>query len=384
MIKPSEIASQSAALVEELIAAYLDPLAIRAATGGVQETSYILNKRWNIIFYTGSTKVGHIIAAAAAKHLTPVVLELGGQGPGIVTKTADIDLAAKRIAWVKFFNAGQVCITANHVFVEPEVADQFLARLSYWAEQFTKTPGGSDGKTGKDQMVRIANDRNFDRLSGLLSKTRGEVVYGESDNSDRASGRLPLTVVNLGPLASPNQPLGDSLMSEELFGPIIPVIVATVPEAVHAINSLPEPLSLYVFSRDRKVVEHVLGNTQSGGVTVNNVIMHVTVGDAPFGGVGASGYGSYHGSYGVAAFSHLRTVVEPPSWIDRLMGFLYPPYVNENAANFDVKNTLGFKKGETLEDQRKAGAFGSVMSVAGQGLGVIALAGLVTAWKFSA
>lgn len=356
VLKPSELAPHTAALLTELVPSYLDPRAIRIVTGGPEETSYVLTKRWNQIFYTGSAKVGRIVAAAAAKHLTPVVLELGGQGPCIITKTANIDLAARRVAWLKFFNAGQICVCVNHVFVEPEVADLFLQRSVFWFQHLLETARGASKETGEDQMCHIVNDRNFDRLARLLEKTSGEIVYGGLKENDRETRLFHPALVNLGALTQPDggSAMSDSLLSEELFGPITPVITATLPEALRAVNSLPEPLALYIFSGDRAVTEHVLDHTLSGGVTVNNVAVHISLGDTPFGGVGESGYGAYHGSHGVEQFVHLRPVVEPPGWMDKLMGFSYPPYQDANVGKLQVKNHLGFKKGETLEDQRKS------------------------------
>lgn len=358
VLKPSELAPHTSALLAELVPAYLDSRAIRVVTGGPEETTYVLTKRWNQIFYTGSSKVGRIVAAAAAKHLTPVVLELGGQGPCIITKTADVNLAARRLAWLKFLNAGQICICANHVFVEPEVVDAFLERYSFWNKQLLKTTTGETKETGEDQLCHIINERNFDRLAGLLEKTSGEVVYGGLEESSRKSLFIHPTIVNLGHIGKADGPMNDILMSEELFGPITPVITATVEEALRAINSLPEPLALYIFSNDRAVTEHILDNTHSGGVTINNVVFHTSLGDTPFGGVGESGYGSYHGSHGVEQFVHVRPVVEPPSWLDKLMGFVYAPYQNANIGKLQVKNNLGFKRGETLEDQKAGGWFG--------------------------
>lgn len=381
IIKPPEMARSNAALITELVPKYLDPRAIRVVTGGPAETTYMLTKRWNHIFFTGSSKIGRIVATAAAKHLTPIVLELGGQGPCIITKTGDVDLAAKRLAYLKYSNAGQLCISANHVFVEPEVADLLLERLVYWNEQLLRTTNG--GESGKDHLARIIDDRNFNRLAGLLEKTQGRVIYGGLEVSDPASRFFHPTVVHLGSLtqADGTSAIGDSLMSEEIFGPILPIITATLPDALQAINSMPEPLVLYIFSREPVVAEAVLDATSSGGVTINNVIMHVTLANAPFGGVGESGYGTGQGLRGVDAFCHHRTVVAPPTWIDRLVGFLYPPYDEKNISKITVKNTLGFKRGETIEDQRRSKTRDTLGSV-GKVFGVTSVVGLVAAaWK---
>ncbi|KAF5688646.1 aldehyde dehydrogenase (NAD+) [Fusarium denticulatum] len=258
VVKPSELSVASQNLMQDFVGRYLDPEAIRRVTGGPQETTKLLELKFNHIFFTGSTKVAKFVAAAAAKHLTPTVLELGGQGPAIVTAKADLDLAAKRIAYAKFLNAGQICLSVNHVFVDPEVHDAFVQRLHYWTQQF------SSGESS--HMCKIVNKRNFDRLS-------------------------------------------DSLLSEELFGPICPVIKATYQDAVRQTNSGPHPLAIYIFNSDRSEINHVLQNTISGGVTINDVLMHYGVPGAPFGGVGDSGQGYYHGKYGFMAFTHQRTIL---------------------------------------------------------------------------
>lgn len=381
VIKPPELAPHQQTLIFDLFGEYLDPRAIRVVTGGPEETAYLLSKKWNHIFFTGSNKVARIVAAAAAKHLTPTVMELGGQGPCIVTKTADLDLAARRLAFIKFYNGGQICVTANHVFVEPEVADELLERVAYWHAQIWKKNAAGEG--GADHFCRIINERNYDRLAGLLEKTQGKVLYGGLTKSDRADLFFHPTVVNLGGLtkADGSSALQDPVMSEELFGPILPVITATVDEALRAINSMPNPLALYVFSRERVVIDRILDNTLSGGVTVNNFIMHVVLPDSPFGGVGDSGWGIGQGELGVYAFCHLRAVAEPPTWLDRLMGFSYPPYDMRNFSKFEVKNSLGFKRGETLEDQKKASSVVDALKTSGKVVGLASSVVFLAAWQ---
>ncbi|TLS24685.1 hypothetical protein PpBr36_08425 [Pyricularia pennisetigena] len=358
LLKPSDLSVHSERLLQELVPKYLDPRAIRVVTGGPAETGHMLEKRFNHIFFTGSTKVGRIVAAAAAKHLTPVVLELGGQDPAIVHKTADIDYSARRIALAKFQNAGQVCLSVNHVFVDPEVADEFVERVSYWCAQF------SEGEAA-DHLCRIVNARNFDRLCRLLDATSGKVVQG--GRRDPETRYVQPTVVR-------DVTLADPLMSEELFGPILPVITATPDEAIRAIGDGPSPLALYIFARDDAFVERVLDRTLSGGVTVNNVMVHVVFEDAPFGGVGDSGYGAYHGRHGVDSFVHRRPVVQTPSWLDSLVAFTYPPYTMDHAAKLLVKNSLGFKKGETMEDQRRVARRGGLWYAVALGVGGVVAA----------
>lgn len=380
VIKPPELATHHQPLIVDLFATYLDPRAIRVVTGGPDETTYLLSKRWDHIFFTGSNKIARIVAAAAAKNLTPTVMELGGQGPCIVTKTADLDLAARRLAFVKFYNSGQVCVSANHVFAEPEIVDELLEKIAYWYAQLMKKTAAGEG--GADHLSRIINERNYDRVIGLLEKTQGQVIYGGLAQCDRVDLLVHPTVVNLGDLSKTDgsSALQDSLMSEEIFGPVLPVITATVDEAVQAINSMPHPLALYLYSRDRATIDHVLNNTLSGGVTVNNFIMHVTLLDAPFGGVGDSGYGSAQGQFGVDSFCHLRTVVEPPTWLDSLMSFTYPPYSISNFGKFGVKNTLGFTRGETMESQRR-GSIADVLKTTGKVIGLASAVVLLAAWQ---
>ena len=346
MLKPSELAVQSGLLLQDLVPKYLDPLAIRIVTAGPTEMSYILEKHFNQIFFTGSSTVARFIAAAAAKHLTPTVLELGGQGPCVVTKSANIDLAARRITHSKFINAGQICLSVNHVFAEPEIMDQLVDRMAYWNDQYL-SQGNSD-------MCRIVNERNFSRLARLLEETKGQTVYGGDWN--RNEKFIHPTIVK-------DITLDDTLMSEELFGPILPVIPASVDEAIDSINAGPEPLAIYIFAQNDTVVEKIMNRTISGGVTINNVFFHANLNGAPFGGVGESGYGSYHGKHGIDCFSHSRPVVSPPAWFDNLLGFSYPPYDAKNRKYLTVKNSLYFQRGETLEYQRRVASKGNHVSV---------------------
>ncbi|KAJ5240288.1 hypothetical protein N7468_004907 [Penicillium chermesinum] len=337
LLKPSEMSTSCSELLDELVPQYLDTSAIRLVTGGPSESTFLLSLRFDKIFFTGSSKIARIISAAAAKHLTPVVLELGGQGPTIVTKSADIELAARRISWAKFTNAGQICLSVNHVFAEPEIADKLVERLGYWNEQYLSQ--------GNDDMCRVINDRNFNRLTDLLDCSKGQTVQGGQ--------RIPAERY-IAPTIVDHVTMDDSLMSEELFGPILPVLRMSAKDAVTTINSMPSPLALYIFSGDTNQIDWIINSTISGGVTVNNVMLHAAVPNAPFGGVGEAGYGAYHGPYGIDSFSHRRVILQPPKWLDKLMGFTYPPYSMKSLKWLAVKNSLGFKRGETLEDQRRS------------------------------
>jgi len=358
LLKPSELAPHVEAVLLDIVPKYLDPQAIRIVTGGPSEMEVILALQYNHIFFTGSSKVARHITAAAAKHLTPVVLELGGQGPCIVAKSADIDLAAKRITYAKFNNSGQICLSVNHVYVEPEIAQQLVKRMAYWNDRYLAE--------GTKCMTRIVNERNFDRLMRLLENSKGDIIYG--GKHDRRQKFIHPTIVT-------NIQSSDSLLSEELFGPICPVISCPVSEAIAHIGSLPNPLALYIFSRDEEVTEKIISSTLSGGVTVNNVFVHAAVPDAPFGGVGESGYGAYHGRHGIDCFSHNRTITTPPSWLDKLMLFTYPPYTTAKAAQATPKHKIGFKRGETLNDQNKPGIGPNQVLLT---LGAILIGGMIT------
>ncbi|KAF5645102.1 aldehyde dehydrogenase (NAD+) [Fusarium sp. NRRL 52700] len=330
---------------------YLDPKAIRLVTGGPQETTKLLELEFNHIFLTASTKVAKFVAAATVKHLTPTVLELGGQGPGIVTAKADLDLAAKRIAYAKFLNAGQICLSVNKVFVDPEVHDAFVKRLHHLTQQFS---GGQSS-----HMCRIVNKCNFESLSGLLENTSGDVFQASGKEGDNMLSPAVVTDVSIDGkcLDSLGAILTNFLASsEELFGPICPLMKATYEDAVSQTNSAPHPLAIYIFSSDRSEIDYVLQNTISGGVTINDVLMHYGVPGAPFGDVGDSGQGYYHGRCGSMAFTHHRTILEMPTWMDKLMAFQYPPFDIKNMSNFVVKNNLGFRRGETMDDQVVGGS----------------------------
>ena len=356
-LKPSELAPATATLIDSLFPDYMDTSAIAVLTGGATETSNMLKLKWNHIFYTGGSSVGRIIATAAAKHLTPNVLELGGQSPVIVTSSADIDLTAKRICAAKITNSGQVCLNANHIFAHPSVHDKLIERMIHWHKVFA-------ADNSESTFAHIISEKHFDRITNLLKSSSGEVVYG--GNTDRSTKFIQPTIVK-------DIMLDDSLLSEELFAPIAPVVIADTDRAIRTINSMPHPLGLYIFSRDQKEIDHILDSTTSGGVTINDIAIHAAVPNAPFGGVGESGYGSYHGKYGFDAFSHTRTVVAPPTWLDRVMSFRYPP--------FDVKKVeimrpkpgkLIGKKGQTIEEQMIRGK-SSATSVIGKALLVVAL-----------
>lgn len=309
VIKPSEVAPQTSALIAKWLPRYMDRRAVAVVEGGVAETTALLEEKWDHIFYTGNGTVGRVILEAASKHLTPVTLELGGKSPCIVDETADLDSAAKRIVYGKFFNAGQTCVAPDYVLVHDEVHDALVNRMVSSIRELY----GDEPKNSPD-LARIINDRHHARLTRLLDG--GDIVTGgETDSEQRY----------VAPTILRNVKEDDPVMQEEIFGPILPVIsVAEVGEAIELVNRKPKPLALYFFSRNEEAQERVLRKTSAGGTTVNHVWMHVGVSALPFGGVGASGMGSYHGRHSFETFSHKRGVLKKPTFGDLPLAF--PPY----------------------------------------------------------
>jgi len=310
--KPSELAPRTSAELASLIAAIGSP-AITAVEGGVAETTELLKHRFDHIIYTGNSRVARIVMRAAAEHLTPVTLELGGKSPAIVSAKADIDIAARRIAWGKFINAGQTCIAPDYVLVEASVHDRFVSALSTAVTSFY----GSDPRTSAD-YGRIVNAPHFHRLEKLLASGR-VAVGGTTDADDRYVAPTVLVDVHG----------DDPVMGEEIFGPILPVLtVDSIDAAISFVNERSangdKPLALYTFSEDGDENDRVLAGATSGGACVNGTLLHISNPNLPFGGVGESGMGAYHGKVGFDTFSHHRAVHTRSTRIDPSL--LYPPY----------------------------------------------------------
>jgi aldehyde dehydrogenase (NAD+) len=309
VLKPSELAPCTAKAWAELLPRYLDADCFAVMQGGVAETTELLKQHFDHIFFTGGSSVARIVMTAAAQHLTPVTLELGGKSPCIVAADADMELTAKRIAWGKFVNAGQTCIAPDYVLVERTVAPQLLAALKRWLTQFY----GVDAATSPD-YARIVNDGHFSRLIALLD---GQIVV-HGGRHDRNSRYLEPTLVD-----DPSP--GSRLMQEEIFGPILPVIPAdNVDAAIYFVRERPKPLALYVFSSEREVQGHILTGLSAGNVCINDTLMFMAAPALPFGGVGASGMGRYHGWYGFDTFSHSKSVMRRGKWPEP--NWRYPPF----------------------------------------------------------
>jgi len=308
-LKPSELAPHVSALLAKWIPKYFDTKAIRVVEGGPQETTALLRQNWDHIFYTGNGRVGRVVMEAAAKHLTPVTLELGGKSPCIVDTSADLDTTAKRIVYGKFFNAGQTCVAPDYVLVHDRVHDALVNRMVSTIREFY----GDDPKQSAD-FGRIINERHYARLTRFLDGA-DIVTGGVTDPLERYIAPTILKHVNE----------GDALMQEEIFGPILPVIsFSSVESAIGFVNRQAKPLALYLFSREQEVQDRVLAGTSAGGTAINHVWLHVGVPQLPFGGVGESGMGAYHGRHSFEAFSHRRSVLKKPTLADPPI--IFPPY----------------------------------------------------------
>lgn len=312
MLKPSPYVPNVSRVLTEMIRSTFCPEQVAIVEGNRQVNQMLLHERWDIIFFTGSPSLGKMVMEAAAKHLTPVVLELGGKSPCIIDKDADLKVAAKRVAWGKALNAGQTCIAPDYLLIHEDVKEYFLKRLvKEWRHLLTKDPQQAK------HFVRIVNDKALDRLISYLpisnSEASGHLYHGgQYDRTDRYMSPTILTDV------SEDAPV----MQEEIFGPIFPVMTFQhIEEVPQFINQRERPLALYYFG---KKGDYILRHTTSGGACVNDVIMHIVNHKVPFGGVGNSGMGNYHGKDSFLAFSHRRSVISTPTWVD--MPFRYMPY----------------------------------------------------------
>ncbi|MFJ8728996.1 aldehyde dehydrogenase family protein [Streptomyces bauhiniae] len=295
--KPSELAPATSAVLAELIPAYLETDAVAVVEGGIPETTALLAQRFDHIFYTGNGTVGRVVMRAAAEHLTPVTLELGGKSPAFVDRGTDLDVVADRLARGKFLNAGQTCVAPDYVLTDPETAPALEAALVRAVEGIYGTDPAASPEYG-----RIINERHFDRLSGLLDSGR-VAVGGDSDRADKYIA--PTVLADVAPEAP--------VMQEEIFGPILPIV--TVPDldaAVDFINDRDKPLALYVFTDSDTTRDRIAAETSSGGLGHGLPVAHLTVSDLPFGGVGESGMGNYHGRYSLDTFSHRKAVLNKP------------------------------------------------------------------------
>lgn len=312
VVKPSEVAPATSAVIADLVPKYLDRECFPVVEGGVAETTALLGHRFDHVFYTGNGNVARIVMEAAAKHLTPLTLELGGKSPAIIDRDVDLTAAVRRITWGKFLNAGQTCVAPDYVLVHESLEQRFVEKVAAAIREFY----GDDPQKSPDYS-RIVNARHHKRLCALLDS--GKVfVGGKVDAEDRYIAPTVLTDV------SPDSPV----MADEIFGPILPVLkVSSLDEAIAMVNSRPKPLALYVFSSEPERAQRVLERTSSGGACINDVIYHLVPPELPFGGVGASGMGAYHGKASFDALSHFKSVLDRPTFVDPPLR--YPPFTEQ-------------------------------------------------------
>ena len=306
VLKPSPYVPTVSKVIEDMIHDTFPEEYIAVVQGHRNVNTALLEQRWDMIFFTGSPVLGRTVMAAAAKNLTPTVLELGGKSPCIIDRNADIKMAARRVAWGKALNAGQTCIAPDYLMLHEDIKDEFLTALR---KEFTALLGEDPQKSR--HFVRIVSDKAFDRLTGYLSD--GKVMFGA--HTDKSERYFEPTVLDGVSADSP-------VMQEEIFGPIFPVqTFRNLDEVIEFVTSREKPLALYYFGKDG---DKVLKHTSSGGACINDTIMHIANENVPFGGVGNSGMGSYHGKLSFDAFTHRRAVITTPTWLD--MPFRYMPY----------------------------------------------------------
>ena len=307
MIKPSELPENTMKAMAKLINENFDPQFLYVVEGGVEETTAILKLRFDKIFFTGSPRVGKIVYKAAAEHLTPVTLELGGKSPAFVTEKADLQIAARRIVWGKFINAGQTCVAPDYLYVAENIKAKFLKVL---IEEIKKR----NYTDNVDHYCKIINERNFDRLEKMID--REKVVFGGETNREKRY---------ISPTVLDNVTWDDAVMQEEIFGPILPILTyKNLETAMQTVVEGEKPLSAYLFSNDAKEQELFTEKLSFGGGCINDTLMHLSNDRLPFGGVGNSGIGHYHGKFGFIAFSHQKAILKKSNYLEPELK--YPPY----------------------------------------------------------
>lgn len=309
VVKPSAYSPCTSEIIRKIIEECFDREYVCVVTGGREENTYLLNEHFDYIFFTGSQTVGREVMKKAAEHLTPVTLELGGKSPCIVDKSADIKLAAKRIVFGKFLNCGQTCVAPDYIYCERTVKDKLVAAIKLQIKkQFGAHP--LDNKN----YGKIINEKHFNRILGLREESK--IVYGGS--FDRQTLKIEPTVMD-------RVTMSDAVMHEEIFGPVLPVLVYdSLDEVITNINTMPHPLALYLFTSDKAVVKKVTSQCSFGGGCINDTIIHLATSEMGFGGFGESGMGAYHGKTGFDTFSHYKSIVDKKTWLDLPMR--YQPY----------------------------------------------------------
>ncbi|MCB0515254.1 MAG: aldehyde dehydrogenase [Chitinophagales bacterium] len=325
VLKPSEIAENCSRLFTRIVRETFSSEYMAIFEGGVEVSQSLLAEKYDMIFFTGSTPVGKVVYQAAAKHLTPVVLELGGKSPCIVAADAPLATTAKRIVWGKFVNAGQTCIAPDYIFAHKSIVQELIAELAKAIEAFY----GSNIEASPD-YPRIINEKNFNRLVQLISDEK--IVYG---------GKADKAALYISPTILYPADAKDAAMQEEIFGPILPILpYENLESIVHFIRQRPKPLALYVFSKNNKTIDYIMQNTSAGGCTINDTLIHLANDNMHFGGVGESGIGGYHGKSSFEAFSHQKAITRRGLWLD--VPLRYPPYnrISLNSLKWLFKNVM--------------------------------------------
>ena len=314
IVKPSESAVHTAAIVRKVIESTFSPNYVRVVEGEREETSILIHAPFDTIFFTGSVAVGKVVMKAAAERLTPVTLELGGKSPAIIDHTANLEVAAKRIAWGKFVNAGQTCVAPDYLLVHHQVKDQFIEMLKKAIHDFY----GKDVQASQD-YGRIINSKQFDRLRKLIGQEGPYIVSG--GNLDESDLYIEPTILDGVSWNSPS-------MEDEIFGPLLPVLTYDRLEvAINQVRKLPKPLAAYLFSENDNAVQYFLDQLPFGGGCINDTISHVGSSHLPFGGVGSSGMNAYHGKYSFEAFTHAKSILKKSTKLP--MNIAFPPYKNK-------------------------------------------------------
>ena len=301
VIKPSEIPNNTSIILAKIINSNFNSNYLTVIEGGVKTTTELLQQKWDKIFFTGSTPVGKIVYKAAAENLTPVTLELGGKSPTFVLADCNIKITAKRIVWAKFLNAGQTCIAPDYLLVEEKIKEQLLLALKKEIES-----AYPDIKEVQENYVQIVNERNFNRLEQLIPT---EKIYhgGETNRENRSISPTLLHNINF----------DNSIMQDEIFGPILPVIsFKNLEDVIEKIKEREKPLSLYVYSKNKKIIKKILHKISFGGGAINESLVHYSNPNLPFGGVGASGIGNYHSKAGFDTFTHYKSILHKTSWLE--------------------------------------------------------------------
>jgi len=311
-LKPSELTPNTSAIIAEIVRLVFDPNHVEVYQGGAEVSQKLLTRRWDYIFFTGSVNVGKIVAKAAAENLTPVTLELGGKNPCIIDASANIALAAKRIVWGKFINGGQTCIAPDYILIQNKVKSKFVSCL---IEEITKAYG--ENPELSPDLARIINAKNWSRLRDMIDTAK--ILYGGQSNAEDHY---------LSPTLIDEPALDSAIMQEEIFGPILPVISYENEHEIETILSRYEkPLSLYVFSDSKAFAKKIITRFSFGGGCINDTVIHFGNARLPFGGVGHSGIGAYHGKFSFGTFTHRKSVVRKANWLD--LPVRYAPYGNK-------------------------------------------------------